>query len=190
MKKILLTLFLLFQVVESKAIMFEPYVFTSYGEVAHATESESPTMFGHGIGGSVLFSALPIVFLGVSADYRLYNQSSEVKSPYGNRTGKRLAISPTLGVKLGPVFFKYYYQMYGDYELDNATDSGSKVTYSDVSGHSFWLSIPIAPLLRAGAFYEMEKFDTSINGSNETDLTRNSNELSFDKFGLYLSILI
>ncbi len=175
---------------EAKAFMIEPYLFTSYGEAVHPNESESPTMFGHGVGTSVLFDVFPMISLGVSGDYRFYNQSSEVKSPYGNRTGKRLAISPTLGVKLGPIFFKYYYHLTGDYELDNATDSGSEVTYTDVSGHSFWLSIPVFPLIRVGAFYEMESFDTSINGATETDLTTNNNELEYNKFGIYFSILL
>ncbi len=190
MKKLIVCLFLLFQVIETKAFLLEPYLFTSYGEASHPNESESPSMFAHGVGASLLFSVLPMVYLGASADYRLYNQSSDVMSPYGNRTGKRLAMSPTLGIKVGPVFFKYYYHLAGDYELDNKTDAGTKVTYTDVSGHSFWLSIPMAPLLRVGAFYEMESFDTSENGSVETDLSSSNNQLEFNKYGLYISILI
>ncbi len=190
MKKVLLCLFLLVHIVDTKAFLLEPYVFTSYGEASHPNESESPTMFGHGIGASLLFSVLPMIYIGASGDYRLYNQASDVKSPYGNRTGKRLAISPTLGAKIGPVMFKYYYHLAGDYELDNATDAGSNVTYTDVSGHSFWLSIPMAPMLRIGAFYEMETFETSEVGSVETDLTTNSNELEYNKYGIFLSILI
>ena len=190
MKKLLLCLFLLLHVTGAEAFILEPYVFTSYGEASHPNESESPKMFGHGVGASLLFSVLPLVYFGGSAEYRFYNQSSEVKDPYGNRTGKRMAISPTLGIKLGPVFFKYSYHMLGDYELDNKTSSDTEVKYSDVSGHSFWLSVPVAPMLRVGAFYELESFSTTENGSVETDLSTNNNELEFNKYGLYLSILI
>lgn len=190
MKKILLCLYFIFQINQAHAWMIEPYVFTSYGEAAHLTESESPKMFAHGVGASVLFDIFPTISLGASADYRFYAQISEVKSPYGNRTGKRLAISPTLGVKLGPVFFKYYYQMKGDYELDNPTTSGSTVTYSNVTGHTFWASIPFWPLIRLGVFYEMETFEKSINGTSQTNLDARNNELEFNKFGIYLSILI
>lgn len=188
-KSVLLIIFSIFQVSNADAFILEPYIFTSYGEAKHPNQSESPTMFAHGIGASLLFSIIPMLSAGVSADYRLYNQISEVKSPYGNRTGKRAAISPTIGLKVGPVFFKYYYHIYGDYELSNATSSGENLTYTDVSGHSFWLSIPIMPLIRAGVFYEMESFAKYKNGSTETDLSKTKNELEFDKFGLYMSVL-
>lgn len=190
MKKLLVGLFLILQVIEVKAILLEPYVFSSYGKAAHPNESESPTMVAHGLGTSLLFEAIPMIYIGASADYRFYNQLSTVKSPYGNRTGKRLAISPTLAVKIGPVLFKYYYHLLGDYKLDNATSSGSKVTYKGVTGHTFWLSMPIAPMLRIGAFYELEKFGKSQTGSVETDLKAANNQLKFNKYGLYLSILI
>lgn len=190
MKKLLLCLLLTVHAYQAKAFLFEPYVFTSYGEASHPTESESPTMFGHGVGASLLFSVFPLIHLGASADYRMYNQSSEVKSPYGNRTGKRLAISPTLGIKLGPAFFKYYYHMSGDYELDNATSNGNNLIYKDVSGHSFWLSVPVFPLVRVGAFYEMEKFGKYEEGTTEVDLTETEDELEFNKYGIYFSILL
>ncbi len=190
MKKLILSLFLIFQTIGTQAFLLEPYVFTSYGKAKHFNEAESPTLLAHGIGASLLFSILPTIYLGGSADYRLYSQMSEVKSPYGNRTGKRLALSPTIGVKLGPVFFKYYYHLLGDYKLDNPTSSGNNLTYSDVSGHSFWLSFPVLPRLRAGAFYEMESFSKYNNGSTDTDLSASNNELEFNKFGLYISILI
>ncbi|MDD0854002.1 hypothetical protein HBN50_12895 [Halobacteriovorax sp. GB3] len=190
MKKLILCLILSFQVIEARAILFEPYIFTSYGEATHPNESESPKMFAHGVGASVLFSLIPMLSAGLSADYRLYSQMSDVKSPYGNRTGKRLAIHPTLGLKLGPAFFKYYYQAFGDYELDNETSSGEKLTYTDVSGHSFWLSFPVFPLTRVGVFYELEKYSKYENGSTEVDLSTSNNELEFNKFGIYLSILL
>lgn len=190
MKNLVITLLLIFFNYEVKAFLIEPYVFTSYGEASHPNESESPKMFAHGIGTSLLFSPLSLIYLGASADYRLYNQFSKVKSPYGNRTGKRLGIYPTLALRLGPIFFKYYYHILGDYKLDNATSGGEKLTYTDVSGHSFWLSYPMFPTLRLGVFYEMEKFSKYENGSNETDLTKSNNELEFNKFGIFFSILI
>ena len=189
MKKILLLL-LLIGTHSSHALFIEPYLFSGMGTAKHPNESESPKMMTHSIGASVGFSILGPVQFGVSADYRFYNQLDEVKSPYGNRTGSRLAISPTLAVKLGPVLLKYNYQMYGDYELSNNTDSGNSITYTDVKGHTFFLSIPFSPLLRIGAFYELEKFESVITGSTESDLTTNNNELEFNKIGLYMSVFI
>lgn len=171
------------------AFLLEGYAFTSYGKAEHANETESPAMFAHAIGTTLAFRALGPIGLGASADYRFYNQSDEPKNPYGNRTGKRFSLAPALTVIVGPIYFRYNLQIFGDYKLSNPTSTGDEIVYKSVLGHSFFVSIPLYPKIRIGAFYEMETFDKYELGSAEIDLSANNNELEFNKFGIFLATL-
>ncbi len=139
----------------------------SYSKVSGITNP--PTLGQFGLGITAAYNWTSSIFIGVSSDYRLINQYSDLDVAVGNYRGSRWNMaSPTLGFQFGSFVTKIDLQILGNYELANATATGSKIAFKGPIGGRISISYPFQGSIYLGAFYETLSFKT-LNDSASGD---------------------
>jgi hypothetical protein len=114
------------------------------GSSAISTDQQSPTIGTFSFGVTVGIRVRKFT-LGVSADYGVATQFSDITAAEGNRRGNFYNyFSPTISLDFGRYFIKLDYQNSGQYVLTNSSMAGETVAYSDAQGIriQFGLSFP------------------------------------------------
>lgn len=122
---------------KSKRFLIEFNTLIGWGGSQIAGDANVPSVgtFGLGIGLGVNVKKFT---LGLSYDYRILTQFSDVDATVGNRRGA--IVSPTsllLRINFEKIKFGLLLISNGAYELTNITSSGKKVVYTDPSGMRF-----------------------------------------------------
>lgn len=181
-------IFLAFNVeIAYASIYFDFGLNAGKGSAIMQNESESPKVIQYGF-GSTLGHEIYGVNLGVSLDYYLVEQLSDVKPPYGNRRGSRQNIaSPTLILNFLSVTLKFDYQFLGFYKFSNKTSAGSLIKYSDPLGMRIYLGIDSIFIPgELGIFYESIEYSTETYGKIKRELT---NKFTIKQIGLKISFV-
>lgn len=107
--------------------------------------------------------------LGLTSDYRLYNQVSSIDVAVGNMTGSRWNIvSPTIGIRTQSFIFKADYQFLGNLNLSNQTSNSATIAYGSPSGFRGTFLMPATSTIYFGAEVETVKFTQYIDSSTGT----------------------
>ncbi len=153
-----------------------------YGKAEVENASESPSMVQYGVGTTLGWHFLPLLYAGISADYFMVTQLTKPNNSFGNRKGSRTNLaSPTIGLNAGNFHLKFDYQILGTYTLGKKTSGEQKVSYETPTGMRVYLGYKYAPTLEWGAFYETVSYKKEKVGDSESELT---NKMKISQIGL------
>ncbi len=172
--------------VQALPLYMDVNLFSGYTKVSGLTSSPKLGQFGGGF--SLGYFWTDWFFTGISSDYRLINQYSDVDDTIGNYRAKRWnLVSPTLGIKYWILVFKADFQFLGNYTFLNTTSTGSTFSLKSPIGGRASLSAPIWENFYLGIYYELLSFgktNDSISGVTTLDPKR-----KFTQFGLSISYI-
>lgn len=182
------------------ALDFGLYAGAGLGSATISSQSTSlPETFHYSGGGFIGISPFRVFALGAVGELQMVNQTSEAKSPYGNRTGKRTALgNPYLDINLKVLRLRYVHQMFGDFELTNPTSGGQTISYQDPSGYrgevhvcairgkERFYKLPGKCYVYAGGYYEKTEFGSEKTGSAVPVAL--ANPLVLEHYGLMLGV--
>ena len=122
---------------KAKLLLFEVYSLAGWGSSQIATDAKVPSIGTFTVGAGVGLN-IKKFSIGVSYDYRVLTQFSDVDSSVGNRRGTFVTpASLFLRLNFEKIRFGIGLISGGTYELTNMTSSGQKVVYTDSSGIRF-----------------------------------------------------
>ena len=142
----------------SKRFLFEINSLFGYGSAKTASDLTAPVIGAFNLGVALGINIKKIT-LGLSYDYRVLTQYSEVDVTVGNRRGT--FISPTsllLRINFEKIKFGFLIIGNGTYDLTNITANGKKLIYTNPSGFRFDLIFKKFSKLTPLIFYESVSF--------------------------------
>jgi len=120
----------------------------SYGKATGDFISSKPTLLNYTEDLSVLYSAIPVIQLGIGGSYRFVRQTSTVYSEVGNYRGTRWEVYPILGLKLGRIWTGFApVWLFGRYNMAKQTVGKLDVYYREPLGGKVFLSYDMSSLL-------------------------------------------
>lgn len=157
----------------------------SYSKATIIQGADAPTLGQAGIGltGGYRFEEF---FGGLTTDFRISGQYSDVKPTVGNARGTRWNIvSPTIGWHRGNLLIKGDVQFLGSYRLRNDGPGGATISYTSPIGGRVVGMYRVFEKIHAGLFYELVSFSKQNNSlTGETSL---ENKLKLWQTGLTAS---
>lgn len=172
--------------ISANALALGPFYVDFHGSAGKATmevkdEKKSPDGYQYGVGSTIGWK-FAFIYLGASADYYKVAQTTKPNDSFGNRGGTRTnLLSPTLGLALGNLRFKFDYQMMGDYKLEKKTNGGEAVSYEEPKGYRGYAGYRLGAFTEAGVFYETVDYAKEKIGSSKKKL---DNKMNVSQFGL------
>lgn len=164
---------------KSKRFLFEFNTLFGWGSSQMASDATVPSIgsFDLGIGAGVNIKKIT---LGISYDYRILTQFSDVDATVGNRRGTFVSPSSLLfRLNFEKIKFGFLLINNGTYELTNITATGKKVVYTDPSGFRFDLIFKKMSKITPIIFFESVNFSGMQLDGVKATLSGNLNYTNF-----------
>lgn len=130
-----------------------------------------PVTYQYGLGTTLGYSFVPLLYLGASFDYLKMVQITDISNEWGNRKGTRLNyLSPTVGLKFLNLHLKLDYQLLGKYTLDLKDTGGNEISYESPKGYRAYLGYRVFTTSEIGGFYEKLLYGKEVKGTTKTTL--------------------
>ena len=151
-----------------------------WGNSQISTDANVPSIgtFGLGIGLGINIKKVSI---GLSYDYRVLTQFSDVNAAVGNRRGTFVSPASLLfRINFEKLNFEFLLISNGTYDLTNITAAGKKVVYTDPSGIRFSIMFKKLARFNPVIFFESVNFSGQLLDGVKATL---GNPLSYSNFG-------
>jgi hypothetical protein len=135
-----------------------------------ASTGSTPLLFSGSFGLTAGYWLHEDYFLGLSTEYSVLNQYSDIDPLAGNNRGTRWnVITPTLGWRVfNKIVLKVDFEFLGSYNLANPLPGDQYVSYTNPFGIKLTLSIPVVYRVSLGLLFEyvtFSKIENSLMGA-------------------------
>lgn len=165
---------------KTKRFLFEVHSRAGWGSSQIATDANVPSIGSFSVGAGIGIN-IKKFSIGISYDYRILTQHSDVDSSVGNRRGT--FVSPaSLFLRLNFEKIKFGLSLInsGTYELTNITGPGQKVIYTEPGGVRFDVIFKKLAKFTPLIFFESANFSGMQLDGVKSALTNN---LTYSNFG-------
>lgn len=133
---------------KSSSMYFDLMALAGYSSPTVVSGAKVPILGQYGAGTTIAYKFFPFLFSGITSDYRIAAQYSDVSKTIGNFGGSRFNYAaPTIGFVFPSFTLKLDFQFLGDYKLSKTTTKGESIQYKNPQGARAILLLPFTKRL-------------------------------------------